>query len=375
MTQQRLINFGTTADAAKVKEINQQFFGPQVLRAAAPFMSAVPPDQLQVQPHGVVFENGTVLVEDEIKTFTVTTGPGSADFTLFYEHIDEDIIGGSPATLELRSGLFETLADSVILGWVRYPGGSVPIDGTMLFPNDLGQVQGGVTIESATGRHDLTAATTARSADITESTTAPQLGITIPATPHQVTIDPLPSKLLAYDAAAVRVFSHADGVEYTRVVAGPTTLEFSLEPTTGLMTFNAVDEGKVVDVVDLTYGQGTVLSVNTVGSTRYADIAYSFELRPAPFRRVFVEYVVLDDYTVDLVEVLDADRLAATVTVDKVEPTTPDGTISRLSIRLLGGRFNSTAGDVMTIRLRKTLGPDGKGLELRTRATTYDLPF
>ena len=375
MTQQRLINFGTDADAAKVKEINQQFFAPQVLRATPPFLSAIPPDTLQLQPHGVIFANGVVLVEAEIKNFTVPTSFGSADYTLFYEHIDEDIIGGSTATLELRSGLFETLPNAVILGWVRYPGGSVPLDGTMLFPASPGQVRGRTTVESVAARHDLTSTRTAVSPDVTETLVVPQLGVTIPASPYQVTVTPLPSKLLAYDDGIVRVFSQDDGQEYDRVAAGPAALEFSLNPVTGVMTFNSADEGKVVDIVDLTYGQGIVFSENTVGSTRYVDVAYSFELPPSPFNRVTIEYVVVDDFTIDLIEVLDADRAVATVTTDKVEPSTPDGTISRLSVRLLEGRFNSVAGELMTVRFRKQLGPNGEGMELRTRATTYDLPF
>jgi len=375
MTQLRLINFGSTADAAKTKTINAQFFGPQVLRASAPFLLAVAPDELQLQPHSVVFANGVVLVEDEIKTFTIPTLPTAVDYTLLYQHIDEDIIGGSVATLELRTGLFESLPNSVILGWIRYPGGSVEIDATMIFRAPTGQVQGVPVTTVTSARHSLAATTTARSADVTETTVAPQLGLTVPATPHQLTIDPLPSRLLGWNAGVVRVFCHDDGQEYTRVEVAPGPQEFMLNPTTGVATFNSVDEGKTIDVVDLTYGQGAVFSVNQATSTRYVDIAYSFELHPEPLTRVFVDYVPLDSYTIDAVEVLDGDGVAGVIAVDKTEPSTPDGSIARLSVRLLEGRFSSRTGEVLTVRLRKTLGGNGEGLELRTRVTTYDSPF
>jgi hypothetical protein len=141
MSQRRYVNFGTDADSSKAKAINRALAAPQVLRATEPFLQAVAPDQLVVQPHTLIFDSGIILDENEQLVFTVPTTFSAADYTLAYQHVDEDIIGGTAATIELQSGLLQTLPDSVILGWVRYPGGSVALDNTMVFPARLGQIQ------------------------------------------------------------------------------------------------------------------------------------------------------------------------------------------------------------------------------------------
>jgi hypothetical protein len=55
------------------------------------------------------------------------------DWTIVYEHINQNIQGGVPAIMLSLEGLFgfDDLANTTVLGWVRYPGGGVPLDVTM----------------------------------------------------------------------------------------------------------------------------------------------------------------------------------------------------------------------------------------------------
>jgi hypothetical protein len=132
MTQKRYINYGATADASGIKGIIRNLVEPGILNGFD--LLAVAPNQVQISSGGLVFESGILLEETEIKYVTIPITAASLNYTIVYTHVDEDIVGGSAATLSLVSGLFDSYADSVILGWVKYPGGSVDVSNNQLYP-------------------------------------------------------------------------------------------------------------------------------------------------------------------------------------------------------------------------------------------------
>jgi hypothetical protein len=374
MSQRRFINFGADANASKIKETHQQFFSRQVLRADPPFFQALAPDQLVLSPHSVIFENGVVLIEDELTQFTIPTTAPSANYTLAYEHEDVDIVGGVAATLTLKGGLLSEVDNGVVLGWVKYPGGSVALDDAMLYANAIGQVQPGQHVLESV-RLPSNSLLAVKSPDCTVAPLTGSLGVVVPASPYQVSLtDLIPSRLLGSDGA-VRVYNHTDAVQMTRVVGAPALGEFSLAAT-DIMTFSSADEGKVVDIVDMTYGADLVVTKNASASLPgIVDVIYSFEVQGVPYHSIYVEYVPIVGYTVDCVEVLDAVGQSATFAVSKSEPLTPDGSVARLTIRLLVGVFVGTMGETIKVRLRRVLTALGHGVELRARASIIDAPF
>lgn len=375
MSQRRFVNFGADANASTVKTINSILAAPQVLRATAPFFQASAPDQLVVRPHSVIFESGMLLDENETLTFTVPTTFGAADYTLLYEHIDEDIIGGTAAIVELRGGLLDAVPNTVILGWVRYPGGSVQLDPTMLFPNRIGQLQPSQMTREVYGEGHVIV----QNPNVTITQTPYVLTQTIPGSPYQVTLGSAHvSRLLADANQRVRVYDQTNGVEMTRIAAGtPATMEFLLDSSTGIATFAASDAGNTIDIADITYGSGYRLATNgSATAAAVVDTLYSFGVTEQPLSAITAEYIPLaTGYTVSLVAAYDVDGAALTTASSSVVPTTADGTAARLVARLTDGVRAGTTGQFITVRLRETLPASASGLLLRVRATTYDLPF
>jgi len=82
--------------------------------------------------------NGTaqtarMILENSTKKIDVNTSAGAATYTLIYTHVDELITGGVSATLSVVTGMFTSYTDGIILGWIVYPGGGVPLANTMLY--------------------------------------------------------------------------------------------------------------------------------------------------------------------------------------------------------------------------------------------------
>jgi len=378
MSQRRYVNFGTDADSSKVKAISRSLAGPQVLRAGEPFMQAVAPDQLVVQPHTVIFDSGIILDEDEQLVFTVPTTFSAADYTLAYHHVDEDIIGGTAATSELQSGLSETLPDSVILGWVRYAGGSIALDNTMIFPARLGQVTPGQHTREQFG--PLDSGVIVLGADIALSLN-PYIALaqTIPASPYRIALgDGYVSSLLTPSAQRLNVYDQTAGQQMERISVGtPVANQYAADSPTQTVTFSSLDAGHVVDISDITYGANYQLASNThVADPQTVEIVYSFAVSEAPLRAITAEFVPLTTgYTVGIVEVLDVTNAPVTTVESVTAPSSADGTVARVVTRLLDGTRVGTTGQSITVRLRQTVPASGSGLLLRVRATNYDLPF
>ena len=377
MSQRRYVNFGADANAGSIKAINREFFAPQVLRGNAPFLSTTPPDQLVLQPHSIIFDTGIVLTEDQQLEFTVPTGYPTGDYTLLYQHVDEDVIGGVGATIELRSGLFQSLESSIILGWVRYPGGAVPLDNSMVFENQTGQLTPQhQTREIERLPTSIQTISLPATATITHGANV-LLDQTIPTSPYQIDLgDAYVSRLLPIADQRVRIINQTDGVEMTRITAGsPTTNQYLLSPSTQLATFASADTGKVVDMADITYGTARLLTNSSTTQTVSVDSIVTFNTNDMPFSRVTAQVIGLNQYAIQAIEVLDVDSEEATINQTDTIPTVPDGSISQLVIRMLDGTYSGNVGRVVVVRLRETVGPVGSGLLLGVRASNRDLPF
>jgi hypothetical protein len=127
MAQQRFINFGDTVLADRINEISTAIVESGVLSGAE--FSLFDDETLSIGPSSVMLP--TLLLEESVSTnILIPLTSGAKDYTVVYEHLNQNVQGGVAAQLLLLEGIFsfEDLENTVVLGWVRYPGGSVPLE-------------------------------------------------------------------------------------------------------------------------------------------------------------------------------------------------------------------------------------------------------
>lgn len=126
MTQKRIQDFGSPIVDSSLKSLNKSFVTSAILEGNEFVVDGT--DRIRINPGSAVTKEGVIIIEDETKFLTITNTSVPVDYTVFYSHVDADISGGIPAELTLDSGLLsEDAVDGVILGYVRYPGGAVPL--------------------------------------------------------------------------------------------------------------------------------------------------------------------------------------------------------------------------------------------------------
>jgi len=126
MTQKRIQNFGTSVVASSLKSLSKSFVVGEILEGNKFIVDGV--NRVRVNPGSAVTHEGVIIIEDELKFITIPSTSVPVDYTIFYQHVDADISGGVPAVLTLDSGLLtKEVVEGVILGYVRYPGGAVPL--------------------------------------------------------------------------------------------------------------------------------------------------------------------------------------------------------------------------------------------------------
>jgi hypothetical protein len=126
MSQKRIQDFGSPVVASSLKSLNQAFVTSAILNGNEFVVDGT--DRLRINPGSAVTDEGVIIIEDEAKFLTITNTSVPVDYTVFYFHDDQDISGGVPAVLTLDTGLLtEADVSGVILGYVRYSGGAVPL--------------------------------------------------------------------------------------------------------------------------------------------------------------------------------------------------------------------------------------------------------
>lgn len=127
MAQQRFINFGDTVLATRINQISTAIVEPGVLSGAE--FTLFDSETLAIASSRVMLQ--TLLLEETVSSnIAIPLTADAKDYTIVYEHQNQNIQGGVAAQLLRQDGIFAfgDLENTVILGWVRYPGGSVPLN-------------------------------------------------------------------------------------------------------------------------------------------------------------------------------------------------------------------------------------------------------
>jgi hypothetical protein len=124
MAQTRYINFGDTVLAQRINEISTAIVVPSVL-TGADMSVGLGGKSVDIAPHKVML-NDLLLIESATTNLVVgaTLPADPTDYTIVYEHTNQQIQGGAPAILLIREGLIalNSIADTVVIGWIRWPG-------------------------------------------------------------------------------------------------------------------------------------------------------------------------------------------------------------------------------------------------------------
>jgi len=126
-SQRRLNIFGDLIDTADLPEMISNIMSPGRLTGNDFIVAAS--DYMNITPGSCLLPDGVLVIENETKSLVIPNSSLATDYTVIYQLEDTITLGGSPAILRLLSGIKrqEDFLDGTILGWIRYPGGSIPI--------------------------------------------------------------------------------------------------------------------------------------------------------------------------------------------------------------------------------------------------------
>jgi len=127
MSQRRINIFGDLIDTADMPEMISNIMSPGRLLGNDFIVAAS--DYMNITAGSCLLPDGVLVIEDEIKSLVIPNSSLATDYTVIYQLEDTRTLGGSPAILRLLSGVKrqQDFTDGTILGWIRYPGGSIPI--------------------------------------------------------------------------------------------------------------------------------------------------------------------------------------------------------------------------------------------------------
>lgn len=127
MSQRRLNIFGALIETADMPDLASNFMAPSRLVGNNFLVAAA--DLLQITAGSCLLPDGVLVIETEVKNISIPNSSLATDYTVLYQLEDTGTIGGSPAVLRLVDGIKrqENLTDGTIIGWVRYPGGNIPL--------------------------------------------------------------------------------------------------------------------------------------------------------------------------------------------------------------------------------------------------------
>jgi len=126
MTQRRIKDYGTLAEASDIKQMLYALARSSVLNGFR--FGVAGTSKMRIFPGMAVTHEGVMIIEDEALELDVPVTTNAQDYTVYYEHVDQDISGGEPAILRLGNGILNPNdIKGVVLGYVRYPGSAVPM--------------------------------------------------------------------------------------------------------------------------------------------------------------------------------------------------------------------------------------------------------
>lgn len=142
MSQQRILVYGQLIETDDLPTAVANLMAPGRLTGMNFSVSSV--DSMYISGGSCLLPDGIIVVENETKTLLIPTSSFAATYTIMYQLEDTTTLGGSPAILTLVNGYLrqENLTDAVIIGWVNYPGGAIPLNASMFIQPSYVRITG-----------------------------------------------------------------------------------------------------------------------------------------------------------------------------------------------------------------------------------------
>jgi hypothetical protein len=140
MAQTRLFNFGDLATAERIGYMLDAEYIAQIIDGFD--MTVTDVDEVTISagkafvvgvPTGLADPTARIIIEDATETFHIVNTAAAKNYTILYLHEDVQISGGTAALLTVVEDLYTSYQNGVILGWLVYPGGGVPLEDHMLY--------------------------------------------------------------------------------------------------------------------------------------------------------------------------------------------------------------------------------------------------
>lgn len=127
MAQERKLVFGALIETEDLPIAISNIMAPGRLKGMIMTVGAA--DLVTLTPGSCLLPDGVIVIEDQDKQLLVSNSSFPADYTLLYQLEDSRVLGGSPAILRILPGILKQVdfTDGCILGWIKYPGGSIPL--------------------------------------------------------------------------------------------------------------------------------------------------------------------------------------------------------------------------------------------------------
>jgi hypothetical protein len=179
--QTRFYDYGRTYYSPQHNDARYGVMSAGPYRGFGLSVDALAPTNLVIAAGYGILHDGYEWKEDASTVLAFAPQVAAATFSICATHTDRLVVGGASVAYEIRAGYFTTIADGVVLGWIYYPGGSIPLAAAHLMkaPNLLSSTYitdfaAGVPIERIAPFHNQNACYT----DPTMPATGPDLTLT-----------------------------------------------------------------------------------------------------------------------------------------------------------------------------------------------------
>ena len=132
MSQERIQDYGSPVTASSIKTLVNAITSYRSAILSGNEFIADAANRLRINPGISVTHEGIIIIETEPKLITINNTSLAVDYTVYYYHKDAEVSGGVAAVLTMDTGLLSSV-EGVILGYIRYPGGSVPLSNPILY--------------------------------------------------------------------------------------------------------------------------------------------------------------------------------------------------------------------------------------------------
>ena len=116
MVQTRNVEYGGLIQSSDMPSDMSNIMAPGRLQGMV--FSATAADQMSISPGSLLLPDGVVILEDQIQKLEISNTAFAVSYTVIYQLPTTTIIGSSPATLSLLTGIVKqsSLTDSTVLG-------------------------------------------------------------------------------------------------------------------------------------------------------------------------------------------------------------------------------------------------------------------